>query len=81
MSRPQGYFSMFSSGSFLVFSIYILIYDSYTSLGQEGVLNALPYGAILAEIARRQKTALAGHPLQPVGGVVGVEGRSQLFCF
>lgn len=36
------------------------------------------YGAILAEIARRQKTALAGHPLQPVGGVVEVEGRSQL---
>lgn len=33
------------------FSIYILICDSYTSLGQRGVLNALPYGAILAEIA------------------------------
>lgn len=46
------------------------------------MLNSLPYGAILAEIARRQKTALAGHPLQPVGGVVGMEGRSQLFfCF
>ena len=64
------------------FSIYILICDSYASLGQGGVLNALPYGAILAEIAWRQKRALAGHALQPVGGVVGcVEGRSQLFFF
>ena len=63
------------------FSIYILICDSYTSLWQRGVLNALPYGAILAEIAWRQKRALAGHPLQPAGGVRGVEGRSQLFFF
>ena len=47
------------------FSISILICDFYTSLGHGGVLNALPYGVVLAEIAGRQKRALTGYPLQP----------------
>ena len=64
------------------FSISILICDSYTSLGHGGVLNALPYGVVLAEIAGRQKRALTGYPSTACSlqaGLGRVAGRSQLF--